>query len=95
MKEALKLFWHVLTEPLRIIWDFYDNDAGKIVSSRGWEVLEEMEIESMCAEIRAKTGHALMDCKKALIYCDYNKKRAITYLGSEEWRGNKLINLKK
>lgn len=78
-----------------MIWYFLDNDADKIVSKRGWEVLEEMEIESICAEIRAETGFGLMDCKKALIHCDYNKKRAITYLGSEEWRGNKLINLKK
>lgn len=35
----MKLFWLVFLEPLSIIWDFLDNDADKIVSKKGWEMI--------------------------------------------------------
>lgn len=40
MKETLKLFWHATAEDLRMIWDFLDNDSGKIVSKKGRKLLE-------------------------------------------------------
>jgi len=49
------------------------------------------DTKKLCEELRAETGHSLMDCKIALSKFDYSKEKAIGYLGSNQWKRGKLI----